>query len=115
MKTLANCTPKEFAVQTAKIAGRIKNYSDGIKKITKSVESGERDIFNIISYVCDGNVDETMEICGSLCFMSGEEFANLDPEKGEDGILALVDIINSVRCIRFFATLLQLQKVIKPQ
>lgn len=112
MKTLANCTPKEFAVQTVKISNRVKAYADGIKKLKEATSDGENDIFSIINYVCDGNVDETMEICGALCFMSGEEFANLDPENGdEDGILALVDVANSKRCIRFFSTLLQLRKL----
>lgn len=115
MKTLANCTPKEFAVQTLKLTNKIKKYTDGIKKIKECIADGEKEIFEIISYVCDGNIDETMEICGMCCFMSGEDFANLDPENGEDGILALVEIINSARCIRFFTTLLQLQKLIKPQ
>jgi hypothetical protein len=116
MKTIANCTPKEFAVQTLKIANRIKTYADGIKKLKESAENGESDIFAIINYVCDGNVDETMEICGALCFMTGDEFANLNPENGdEDGILALVDIANSARCVRFFITLLQLEKLTKKQ
>lgn len=115
MKTLANCTPKEFAVQTVKLTDKIKKYTDGIKKIKKCISDGETELFKIISYVCDDNIDETMEICGMLCFMSGDDFANLDPANGDDGILALVDIINSARCIRFFTTLLQLQKLIKPQ
>lgn len=114
MKTLANCTPKEFAVQTVKISNKIKKYADGIKKLRESTEDSEIDVFSAISYICDGNIDETMEICGALCFMSGEDFAKLDPENGdEDGILALVDIANSKRCIRFFSTLLQLQKLTK--
>ena len=113
MKTLANCTPKEFAVQTCKIANRIKNYSDGIKRLKEATEGGETDLFTIIDYICNGNVDETMAICGELCFMTGEEFANLDPENGEDGILALVDIANSKRCFRFFTTALQISKLTK--
>ena len=114
MKTIATCTPKEFAVQTVKITNRIKAYADGIKKLKESAENGERDIFSIVSYICDGNIDETMEICGALCFMDGETFANLNPENGdEDGIIALVEIANSPRCIRFFTTVLQLQKLTK--
>lgn len=118
MKTIANCTPKEFAVQTVKLSNRIKNYSDGIKRIKEQYEKAENGektggVFEIISYICGDNVDETMELCGALCFVTGEEFANLDPDKGEDGILALVDIANSKRCIRFFSTLLQIGKLTK--
>lgn len=120
MKTIANCTPKEFAVQTVKLSNRIKNYSDGIKRIKEQyakAENGEKtgNIFEIISYICGDNVDETMELCGALCFMTGEEFANLDPENGEDGIIALVEIANSPRCIRFFTTLWQIGKLTKVQ
>jgi hypothetical protein len=115
MKTLANCTPKEFATQALLIAEKIKKYADGIKKIKEQAEGGNTDIFSVVSYICGDNIDDTMSICGALCFMSGEEFANLEPdENGEnDGILALVDIANSRRCIRFFTTALQLSKLSK--
>lgn len=115
MKTIANCTPKEFAVQTVKITERVKKYADGIKKLKEATEDGKTDIFSIVSYICDGNVDETMEICGALCFMSGEEFANLEPdEDGEnDGIYALAEIAKSKRCIGFFTTVLQIRNITK--
>ena len=114
MKTLANCTPKEFATQTLLIAEKIKKYADGIKKLKEATEDGKTDIFAVVSYICDGNIDDTMDICGALCFMSGEKFANLDPENGDDdGILALVDIANSARCVRFFTTAFQLSKLTK--
>ena len=113
MKTIANCSPKEFAAQTFKIADKIKKYADNIKKLRE--EEDKKDIFSLISYICDDNIDDTMEICGALCFMTGEEFAELSPdEEGEnDGVLALVDIANSKRCIRFFTTLMQISKLSK--
>ena len=112
MKTIANCTPKEFATQTVKITERIKKYADGIKKIKEASENENNDIFSIISYICDGNVDETMEICGALCFMSGEEFANLEPDENgdNDGIFALSEIARSKRCLGFFTTVLQIRR-----
>lgn len=119
MKTIANCTSREFAAQTYKLANKIKSYADGVKRVKnqyKKAENGETtdSIFEILSYICGDNVNETMELCGALCFMTGEEFASLDPEKGdEDGILALVDIFNSKRCIRFFTTLMQIGKLTK--
>ena len=113
MKTLANCTPREFAVQTAKIANRVRRYSDGIKKIKEKFADGENheDVFEIINYICDDNIDETMDLCGEMCFMSGEEFGNLDPEE-DDGIAALVEMLNSKRCVRFFTTVLGLKNLI---
>lgn len=114
MKTIANCTPKEFAVQTLLISEKIKKYADGIKKLKESAGGGNTDIFSIVSYICNDNLEDTMDVCGALCFMSGEEFANLDPNNGdEDGILALVDMANSARCVRFFTTALQLSKFTK--
>ena len=118
MKTLANCTPKEFAVQTLKIANRVKNYYGGIARIREKyrniAENDHEDIFEIISYICDRNIDETMCLCGEMCFMTGEEFASLDTENGdEDGIIALVNILNSKRVVNFFTTLLNLQKISK--
>ena len=81
----------------------------------EATKDGNTDIFSIVNYICDGNVDETMEICGALCFMSGEEFANLQPdENGEnDGILALADIMRSKRCIGFFTTVIQIRSFTK--
>ena len=115
MKTLANCTPKEFAVQTLKIANRIKKYYGGIERIKEkfSEEKNTDNIFEILNYICGDNIDETMELCGELCFMTGEKFANLDPTKDdEDGIEALVTIFNCKRVISFFTTALGLKKLI---
>lgn len=110
MKTIANCNPREFAAQTAKLASSVKKYADNLKSFKN--ESGETDLFSMVSSICGGNIDDTMEICGAMCFMTGEEFANLDCSNEEnDGILALIDVINSKRCIRFFTTLLQLAKL----
>lgn len=118
MKTLANCTPKEFAAQTLKIANRIKKYYGGIERIKekfKNIEKKENEnIFEIINYICADNIDETMEICGEICFMTGEQFANLDPENGdEDGIEILLSIFNCKRVVRFFTTALGLTKFMK--
>lgn len=117
MKTLANCTPKEFAVQTLKITNRIKKYYGGIERIKEKFNQTENtdneSIFEILNYICGDNIDETMCLCGELCFMDGEEFANLDPSNGdEDGIEALVTIFHCKRVISFFTTALQLKKFI---
>lgn len=114
MKTLANCTSKEFATQTWKISNRIRKYADNIKDIKAKFTENHEDIFEIIKYVCNDNIDETMALCGELCFMDGETFGNLDPSAGdEDGIAALVEIFNSPRCVRFFTTSLGLKKLIE--
>ena len=115
MKTLANCTPREFATQTWKISNRLKKYVENIKKVKERFEGGEKyeDVFEVIKYICNDDIDETMELCGEMLFMTGEKFGNLDPENGdEDGVAALVEIVNSPRCIRFFTTIISLKRYI---
>lgn len=114
IKTLANCTPREFAMQTAKISGIIKKYVSGIKTIKEATAEGESNIINIINYICGDNVDDTMEICGALLFMSGEKFANLDPEKdGIDGISEILVMTNSKRVTDFFISVVKLNSFTK--
>lgn len=127
MKTLANCTPKEFAVQSAKIAATVRRYADGIREIRKKLpklpenasaedirNAGIENFFDILNWCMDTNADGTMELCGAVCFMSGEKFANLDPENGEeDGICAVLDVLKSERAMRFFSTLLRMNGFIK--
>lgn len=113
-KTLANCTPKEFAVQTAKISAIVKKYTAGIKAAKEAVANGESDVFSIVNYICGDNIDDTMNICGALLFMTGEEFANLDVENGDvDGIAELTEMINSERVMRFFMSAIKLSRITK--
>ena len=114
IKTLANCTPREFAMQTAKISGIIKKYASGIKALKEAAAEGESNILSIINYICGDNVDDTMEICGALLFMTGEEFANLDPEKdGIDGISEILTMTNSKRVTDFFISVVKLSSFTK--
>lgn len=119
IKTLANCTPKEFAVQTAKIAHRVKDYTAKIKEYKESLDkNGEgaslSNALEILSFICGGNIDETMALCGELCFMDGETFANLDPENGDpDGVAAVVEVFRSGKCISFFSTAYSIGKLTK--
>lgn len=137
MKTLANCTPKEFAVQTAKIAASVRKYADGIRviqqKLPKPPEApgenatneeltayaekiraaGIDNFMEILSWCMETNADATMELCGAVCFMDGETFAALDPADGEDGIAAVLDVLCSERALRFFSTLLRMNSFIK--
>lgn len=137
MKTLANCTPKEFAVQTAKIAASVRKYADGIRmirqKLPKPPEAPRKDasedeltayaeqvrnagidnFMEILSWCMETNADATMELCGAVCFMDGEAFADLDPADGEDGIAAVLDVLCSERALRFFTTLLRMNGIIR--
>lgn len=115
MKTLANCSSKEFFAQTALLAETIQKYADSLKKLKEVAEGGKTDILSAIKYICGDNIEETMNLCGALCFMSGEEFANLTPDENgdNDGIAAIAEIIRSQRCIGFFTSALQMQKFIE--
>lgn len=113
-KTLANCTPKEFAEQTAKISNIVKKYVAGIKVAKEAVANGESDVFSIVNYICGDNIDDTMNICGALLFMSGEKFANLDVENGDvDGVVEIAEMVNSDRVMRFFISALKLTRFTK--
>lgn len=113
-KTLANCTPKEFAEQTAKISDIVKKYTAGIKAAKEAVANGESDVFSIVNYICGDNIDDTMNICGALLFMSGEKFANLDVENGDvDGVVEIAEMVNSDRVMRFFISALKLARFTK--
>lgn len=117
LKTLANCTPREFATQCYKLSGIVKKYYKNIlalreKAKEKEDADEENDVFSIIQYICDGNLDDTMEICGALCFMSGEEFGNLDPMNGDpDGICAVMELIDCKRVVDFFTTILKFKNI----
>ncbi len=113
MKTMANCTTIEFFKQCNVILERIKSYSEGLKRLKEVQGLEDKSPFNVISYICGENLDETMEICGALCFMSGEEFANLDPTKedGADGIAALAEIFGSERVMSFFISAFKMKKL----
>ena len=101
-------------MQTAKISGIVKKYTAGIKAAKETVANGESDVFSIVNYICGDNIDDTMEICGALLFMSGDEFANLDVENGDvDGVAELTEIINSERVIRFFISAIKLSSFTK--
>lgn len=114
IKTIATCTPKEFAVQTAKLSATIRKYADNVKAFKNGAKDGEKkSIYEIVSFICGDNIDDTMEICGALCFMTGDEFANWDVEAhgGDDAVTALMQVAKSTRCINFFTLLLQIGKL----
>ena len=128
MKTLANCTPREFAVQTVRITERLKHYSDRIRSIRSIMpelpagasdeekaeaiqRQGFENFMEIVTYVFGDSIDETMALFGDMCFMSGEQFASLDSESGdEDGLCAIMEIFTSRRVQLFFTTVLRLGK-----
>ncbi len=123
MKTLANCTPKEFLVQTNKIRKSVANWLTltGIKDIRKSLpempkglsgEEKEKEIENhvysnfnrILDSILENHPDETVELLGLLCFVEPEDVNN-HPMTYYLG--SVNDIIGSPEVIGFFTSLVK--------
>lgn len=112
IKSIANCTPREFAEQLAKITDILQPYADRIKITVPELEGGKREPMALIKCVCGEDIDRTMSLCGALLFMTGEEFGNLDPEKdGIDGLVELTQLATSKRFVDVITTTLNIKSV----
>lgn len=110
-KSIANCTPREFAEQLAKITDILQPYADKLKAAVPKLENGERNPMTIINYICGDDIDGTMNLCGALLFMSGEKFGNLDPETDGDGLIMLAELATSKRFVDVITTSLNIKSV----
>ena len=96
MKTLANCTLKEFLQQINKIKKKAAAFYDviGIGDIIRTLpvfkgdetpeqrkemrrKQGMKNISAIIDKCIDENIDATVELIGLMCFKSADEAAEL--------------------------------------
>lgn len=135
MKTLANCTPKEFFQQTVKIrkaaekwlketnilgirtrmpeglpeVDKTKSKEENIEIIKKRkemfAEQSKKNAFDMIDAMMDKHPDETIELMAMICF--------IDPEKANDlpmsAYLANInEIINDKAVMDFFTSLIAL-------
>lgn len=121
MKTLANCSPREFLVQTNKIRKSVEkwltltdilnirktlpqvdaNASDGDKK--KAIENQVRVNLNKILDAClEEHPEETAELLGLLCFIEPED---LDNHKMTEFFDSFSEIMDSPEVIGFFTSL----------
>lgn len=124
LKTLANCTPKEFLVQTNKIRKRAKNWMDltQVMEIRKRMpvltgketpeEKAEamqtqarQNIEDMLDAALETNVDETVELLGLMCFV---EPGDVDKFPISSYIGAFAEIIGCQEVISFFISLMQL-------
>lgn len=102
LKTIANCTPREFLTQTQKILPLLEKYIKNLQEYTSKEDISDAGLATLLEVFCN-NMDDTMAICGGLCFMSGDEFEKLDPGKGDpDGIAAVAEVLKSDRWKGFF-------------
>lgn len=123
MKTLANCTLKEFLQQTNKIRHKAADFYNiiGIADIRKTmptltgketpeeaekkrIEQGKKNISSIIDKCIDANIDATIEIIGLMCFKTPEEAEKMDATEFIDVVF---EIIGSERVLNFFTKMVK--------
>ena len=124
MKTLANCNPKEFLVQTNKIRRHVERWlsltkileirkrmpaidenatpDERRKAVSEQIKKNANDV---LSAVMEEHPDETAELLGLLCFVDPEDLEN---HKMAEFFGAFTDIVESPEVIGFFTSLKQL-------
>ena len=124
MKTLANCTPKEFLVQTNKIRKSVAKWLELTKvlEIRKNLPEVNADASDeekkaalasqvrhnlsaMLDAILDEYPEETAELLGLLCFI---EPADLENHSMIEILANVTDIINSEEVLSFFMSLAQL-------
>lgn len=124
MKTLANCNPREFLVQTNKIRKSVVKWLDDTKileirankpqfregateeeKKTATIEQIKTNLSEMLDAMLDEHPEETAELLGLLCFI---EPSDLDNHTMPELLNAFTEIINCPEIIGFFTSLMQL-------
>ena len=125
MKTLANCTPREFLVQTNKIRKSVSKWLTltnilGLRKekpqIAADASEEEKkaalenqvrhNLSSMLDAVLDEYPDETAELLGLLCFIEPDD---LDNHSMLEILTNFTDILNSKEVMSFFISLMQLE------
>lgn len=124
MKTLANCSPREFLVQTNKIRKSVANWLTltGIMEIRKTlpdmpdnISDEDRDkalekqvkinLQMMLDAILDEHPEETAELLGLLCFIEPDDLEN---HKMTEILASITDIIGSPEVIGFFTSLVKM-------
>ena len=124
MKTLANCSPREFLVQTNKIRKRASDwltktrileirekqpaYTDEMTPEERKAEYQKQvraNLSEMLDSMLDEYPEETAEILGLLCFIEPED---LDNHKMTDILSSVAEIIADKEVLNFFISLMQL-------
>jgi len=127
MKTLANCSPREFLVQTNKIRKAVSEWLTLTKimeirkklpDIPKDVSEDEkREIVTeqikananaMLDAVLDEHPNETAELLGLMCFIEPDD---LDNHSMTEFFGAISEMINSQEIVDFFISLTRLASV----
>ena len=124
MKTLANCTPREFLTQTNKIRKSVANWLELTQimqirqtkpEVDESASEEERkaalakqvrlNLSAILDAILDEHPDETAELLGLICFIEPED---LDKHSMAELLANVADVINSEEVMSFFISLARL-------
>lgn len=124
LKNLANCTPREFIRQTAKIRRSVQEWLTltDIHNIRKrmpdlkdsmSVDekrdalktTASRNINAILDAILEDHPDETIDLLGLCCFIEPED---LDNHTTEELLGAMSEMLGSEAVVRFFTSLVRL-------
>lgn len=136
MKTLANCTPREFLKQTSLIRKSVSKWLKDtdiinirkrmpeLRKITKEMSEDERtaafnenkkavevqsleNLNDILDAVMDRYPDETLEVIALICFV---EPSKVDDYPMTEYLKSLTEILTDDTVMSFFTSLAQLGK-----
>lgn len=135
MKTLANCSPTEFFVQTTKIRKAVEKWlkdtnilgirarkpdfvpemKEGMSKeeLAEAIdkrkeafaEQAKKNAFDMIEAAMEKHPDETIEIMALICFINPE---NANDYPMSEYLANLTEIINDRAVMDFFASLISL-------
>lgn len=124
MKNLANCTPREFLVQTNKIRKTVAEWLDltkimDIRKVAPvfdekdtpeerkaKVEAQSKENFaKILDAALEINVDETVNLLGALCFVEPEDVEN---HTMTEYLGCINEMLSNQEIVAFFTSLMQL-------
>ena len=124
MKTLANCTPRDFLVQTnrirkkaaewieltkiAEIRRRAPVFKEGMDEEAKK-EAARRqateNIFAMLDSALEEHPDETAELLGMMCFIDPKDINN---HSALEFLVPATELINNPQVIDFFISLMRL-------
>lgn len=124
MKTLANCSPREFLVQTNKIRKAVSNWLSLTKVLEirkaqpkyaeNSTEEERRAAITqqiqdnanaMLDAILDEHPEETAELLGLICFVEPDD---LDNHSMTEFFGAVSEILNSREVLDFFISLAKL-------
>ena len=127
MKTLANCTPREFLIQTNKIRKNVANWltltgvvdirkkapvfttdmTDSEKKAASRAQA-KKNIEEMMDRILEEHPAETAELLGLVCFIEPED---LDNHSMLEILGAAAEILNSPEVVDFFISLANWEKI----